>query len=40
MTKMVPFLKFMGIFSAKMKPDDVNDVAKDLIDQMIKLHNS
>lgn len=40
MTKMVPFLKFMGIFSAKMKPDDVNDVVRDLIDQMIKLHNS
>lgn len=40
MTKMVPFLKFMGLFSAKMNPDDVNDVVKDLINQMIKLHNS
>lgn len=40
MTKMVPFLKFMGLFSAKMNPDDVNDVVKDLINQMIKLLNS
>lgn len=40
MTKMVPFLKFMSLFSAKMKPDDVNVVVKDLIDQMIKLHDN
>lgn len=39
MTKMVPLLKFMGNFSAKLKPDDVNEVSKDLIEQMIKLHN-
>ena len=39
MTKMVPLLKVMGLFSHKLKPDDVNDVVKDLVNQMIKLHS-
>ena len=31
MTKMVPLLKFFGIFSKKFRPVDVNDVADELI---------
>jgi UDP-glucose 4-epimerase len=34
-TKMVPLLKFFGIFNKKMKPVDVNDVANELVGKMI-----
>lgn len=34
MTKFVPVLKFFGIFSKKMKPALVTDVAKELVDKM------
>lgn len=34
MTKMVPFLKFLGIFSKRFKPMDVNDVANELVNKM------
>lgn len=34
-TKMVPLFKFLGIFSAKMKPMLVTDVAKQLIDKLL-----
>ena len=36
MTKMVPLLKFFGIFSKNMKPVDVNDVASELVEKMVK----
>lgn len=36
MTKMVPLLKFFGIFSKNMKPVDVNDVADEMVRKMIK----
>lgn len=36
LAKMVPLLKFMGIFSKKMKPVQVNDVADELITKLIK----
>lgn len=36
LAKMVPFLKFMGIFSKKMKPVKVNDLADELISKLIK----
>jgi UDP-glucose 4-epimerase len=36
MTKMVPLLKFFGIFSKNMKPVDVNDVADELVEKMVK----
>jgi UDP-glucose 4-epimerase len=36
MTKMVPLLKFFGIFSKNMKPVDVNDVANELVDKMMR----
>jgi nucleoside-diphosphate-sugar epimerase len=35
MTKMVPMLKFLGIFSKKFKPVDVSEVARDLLNQLI-----
>ena len=35
MTKFVPLLKFMGLFSKKLKPVDVNDVANKLVNKMI-----
>ncbi|MGI6212561.1 MAG: NAD-dependent epimerase/dehydratase family protein [Anaerovoracaceae bacterium] len=35
MTKMVPLLKFFGVFSKKMKPVDVNDVADELVGKMV-----
>ncbi|WP_369396219.1 hypothetical protein [Paucilactobacillus hokkaidonensis] len=36
MTKMVPLLKFLGLFSKKFKPVDVNLVADELINKLIK----
>lgn len=36
MTKMVPLLKFFGIFSKNMKPTDINDVADKMVRKMIK----
>lgn len=36
MTKMVPLLKFFGIFSKNMKPVDVNDVADEMVRKMMK----
>ncbi|MGI6231530.1 MAG: NAD-dependent epimerase/dehydratase family protein [Prevotella sp.] len=35
MSKMVPLLKFFGIFSKKMKPVTVNEVAEELVDKLI-----
>lgn len=35
LVKMVPFLKFMGLFSTKFKPVDVNLVADELISKMV-----
>ncbi len=35
MTKLVPLLKFLGIFSKNMKPMDVNEVADELVRKMI-----
>ncbi len=35
MTKMVPLLKFFGIFSKTMKPVHVNDVADEMVKKMI-----
>lgn len=35
MTKMVPLMKFFGIFNKNMKPVDVNDVADELVRKMI-----
>ncbi len=35
MTKMVPLLKFFGIFSKTMKPVHVNDVASEMVKKMI-----
>lgn len=37
MTKMVPLLKFLGLFSKKMKPIEVNQVADELIERLYKL---
>ncbi|TSO25436.1 NAD-dependent epimerase/dehydratase family protein [Lactobacillus sp. LL6] len=34
LSKMVPFLKFMGLFSKKFKPVNVNTVAKELVNKM------
>ena len=36
MSKMVPMLKFFGIFSKNLKPVEVKDVAKELVDKMTK----
>ncbi len=36
MTKMVPLLKFFGIFSKNLKPVDVNDVANELVGKMLR----
>jgi len=36
MTKMVPILKFFGIFAKNMKPVDVNNVVNDLAVQLFK----
>ena len=36
MTKLVPLLKFLGIFSKKMKPVDVNDVANEMVEKMVQ----
>lgn len=36
MTKMVPLLKFFGIFSKNMRPVDVNDVAEELVEKMLR----
>lgn len=36
MTRMVPLLKFFGIFNKNMKPVDVNDVADELVRKMIR----
>jgi UDP-glucose 4-epimerase len=36
MTKMVPLLKFLGVFSKNMKPVDVNDVANELVGKMVR----
>lgn len=33
-TKMVPLLKFLGLFSKKLKPVDVNEVAAELVTKM------
>ena len=35
LSKMVPFLKFMGLFSKKFKPVDVSVVAKELVDKLL-----
>lgn len=35
MTKMVPLLKFLGLFSKKYRPVDVNDVVKELWDKLV-----
>ena len=35
MTRMVPLLRFFGIFSRKLRPVDVNDVAEELVGKMI-----
>jgi UDP-glucose 4-epimerase len=35
MSKMVPLLKFFGIFSKKMKPVTANEVAEELVDKLI-----
>lgn len=35
LTKMVPLLKFFGIFSKNMKPVQVEDVARELVDGMV-----
>ena len=35
MTRMVPLLKFLGLFSKRMRPVDVNDVADELVGKMI-----
>lgn len=34
MIKMVPFMKVIGIFSKKLRPIDVNDLASELIEKM------
>lgn len=34
MTRMVPLLKFLGLFSKNMKPVKVTEVAKELVDKM------
>ena len=39
MTKMVPLLKFFGIFSKNMKPVDVNDVADEMVRKMMSHEN-
>lgn len=36
LAKMVPLLKFMGVFFKKMKPVKVNDLADELISKLIK----
>ena len=36
LSKMVPLLKFIGIFSKKMKPVEVNDLADELISKLLK----
>lgn len=36
LTKMVPLLKFFGIFSKKMKPVHVDDVSRELVDKITK----
>lgn len=36
MSKMVPFLKIAGFFNAKLKPVNVNDLAKEMVDQLLK----
>lgn len=36
MVKMVPLLKFLGVFSKKLKPVDVNDVADEMTRKMMK----
>lgn len=36
LAKMVPLLKFIGVFSKKMKPVKVNDLADELISKLIK----
>ncbi|MGI6217544.1 MAG: NAD-dependent epimerase/dehydratase family protein [Coriobacteriales bacterium] len=36
MTKMVPLLKFLGLFSKNMRPVDVNDVADELVEKMVR----
>lgn len=36
LSKMVPFLRFIGIFSKKMKPVDVNDLANELITKLLQ----
>lgn len=35
MTQWVPLLKFFGIFSKKLKPVEVNDVADELVRKML-----
>ncbi len=35
MSRMVPLLKFFGIFSKNMRPVHVNDVADELVRKMI-----
>lgn len=39
MTKMVPLLKFFGIFSKNLKPVDVNDVADEMVRKMMSHEN-
>lgn len=36
LSKMVPLLKFAGVFSKKMKPVEVNDLAGELISKLMK----
>lgn len=36
MTKMVPILKFFGIFSKNLRPVHINDVANELVDKLTK----
>lgn len=36
LTKMVPILKFFGMFSKTMKPVQVEDVARELVDKMLQ----
>ncbi|EAU01213.1 MULTISPECIES: NAD-dependent epimerase/dehydratase family protein [Campylobacter] len=37
MSKLVPLLKFLGLFSSKFKPVLVDDVSKELVDKLTKI---